>query len=621
MQIWYGYTCITTFFVPQSYGLLHCLLLHYSFLAGLAKMVECSDGVRTPDLHNLPDLLWLLRDADLLLVDKDGTPVTATKYVRSLLTRSSNTQAGCSLLHHFPSLHCLTIPPPSSDEDVLSNIIFSRDKLTTAFNDNLASAIQFIMSNVRGKQGHNSSVKVDGKLLACLIRQCYKIFGGSHRSLPSLRMSWSAVMETTMKKKAMALLNDYESDMRCQLKGKLPIDDGVRGETGETLMNIHFRVFYKKRLELINDILQYRPCPLSGSPTALERDVISAFEDSVAEYDLSVPLSRVVGGRLLSFMEENMKASEDYCTSLYKDIYEKIVHIKIRSIVSSQFPDTIDGEMRRFADEYHRQAKGPAVSKVFKSRSIIASRMEAEVELIPGPVEKLKAVGVDADRIKLRWKKPTINPLATKFYDIMIKSRGRSWEVVASRKGCSALVTGLKSSTWYCLTVRARNDRYLGNKILFIRVRTLVSRTLQKIIGAGTFVASPIVYPSMVAYIGYGFITRGMESKSVSDVVGGAFVLAMLPAMVVVGLTPIAGQLACNDSYKNEIANKKGDLKESNTHVVKWTGEGCSDDSVASGEALGSCDDLVDVPNDDEEIGSEEGLQDVEDSADESDHC
>ena len=126
-----------------------------------------------------------------------------------------------------------------------------------------------------------------------------------------------------------------------------------------------------------------------------------------------------------------------------------------------------------------------------------------------------------------------------------------------------------------------------------------MSRSLQKIIGASTVVASPIVYPCMVGYIGYGYISRGIESKSPSDVVGGAFVLALLPAMVVVGLTPIAGQMACNDSYKNEIANRKGDLEESNTFVMKWSGEGCSPDDFTRNEALGSRDNLVEVPSDD----------------------
>lgn len=583
-------------------------------------MVECVDAL-SPHQQNLPDLVWLLRDVDRLLVNESGEAITATDYVHSQLRKTSISKAGSTLLHHFPTLHCYTLPPPSSDKNVLANIIASRDKLTTAFNENLQSAIEHIMNNIRGKQGYNSAVQFDGNLLACLIRQYYKMISGSLSNIPSLRMSWSVVVETTLKKKALALMNDYESDMRSRLNGKLPISDGVRGETGETLMNIHLEVLAKKRLELQEGILCYQSLSPCESPSPLELDVLSLFDDGIAEYDTSVQLSRVVGGRLLIFLKENTEASKDYCTALYRDKYDKIVRVKLQSILSSQIPDSINEELHRFSNEYIHEAKGPAIFQVFKSLRETSSRWEADLELIPGPVEELRAVGVDADRVKLRWKKPDINSSAARRYDVMLKSKGKSWEVVSSRSGLSALVTGLKCSTWYCFTVKAKNDRYCGNKILFIRVRTLLSNSLQSAIGASTILASPIVYPSMVAYVGSGYISRGVESKSVLDVIGGTLMLALLPVTIIVGLTPIAGQLASNETYKKEITNKKGDLEESDTCVMEWTGQGC-DPSSFTDDVIGNCDDLVDAPSDDEEIRTAEicrQLQDFDESSDESD--
>ena len=423
--------CVLSFFVN-------------SFLAGLVKMVECEDE-RTSVARNLPHLLWLLRDVDLILADRSGAPITATEYVCSELKKPSISLAGSSLLHHFPSLHCITLPCPSSDGNLLSDIVTSRDKLTPAFKDKLQSAVQYILNNVRGKQGYNSSVKFDGNLLACLIRQCYKIFGESCNDLPRLHMSWSVVVETTFKKKAMALVNDYEAGLRQQLDGKLPINDGDTGETGETLMNIHLQVLAKKRLELQKDIVCYQPCLPSNCPSALERDVISAFDDSVAKYD-ALQLGRVVGGRLFFFLKENMKASEDFCTALYRKKYDRIVHSKLPSILSSQVPEPINEELSRSVKEYNSEARGPAISKVFKSLRKESSRLEAELELIPGPVAELKVVGVDADRVKLRLKKLDINPSAAERYDVHLKSKNMCWQVVSSSSGYSALVTGLKCS-------------------------------------------------------------------------------------------------------------------------------------------------------------------------------
>ena len=575
-------------------------------------MVDC-EMVQMPNQHNLPDLLWLLRDVDQLLVDENGKPTSATKYVHRQLQKAGTSQAGSTMLHHFPSLHCLTLPPPSSDRKILSNIITNSDKLTTSFNSNLQYAIRYILDNIKRKQGYNSTKNFDGNLLACLIRQFHKILSSSH-NVPNLHMSWSMVVKTTLKKKAFALLSHYESDMRRLLDGKLPIADGLCGETGETLMNIHLQVFAKKRLELKNEILCYQSCSSSDNPSPLETEVISLFDDSIIVYD-TVLHSRVVGGRLLDFINENMSASEEYCTALYRNKYEKIVGSKIRRILSKEIPELITEELKRFSNEYFSEAKGPAISKVFKSLSTAASKREAEVEMVPGPVTDLEAVGVDADRVKLRWKKPDINPSAAAYYEVMTKSRGRSWKVVKVSHGLSALVTGLKCSTWYGLTVKARNDRYCGNKILLIRVRTLMSQSLQKVVGAGTIVASPIVYPCMVAYTGYGYVTRGMSSNSASDVAGGALMLAMLPVTVVVGLTPIAGSLACNDSYKNEISKRKGDLEEP---------ECCAESLVCDGDITSRGhdwvdDDWVDIPCEGDDVSEHLSFaQDLDDSADES---
>lgn len=243
-----------------------------------------------------------------------------------------------------------------------------------------------------------------------------------------------------------------------------------------------------------------------------------------------------------------------------------------------------------------------------------SSELESYLKLIPGPVQELVVVGIDADRVKLRWTPPVINQTAVKLYQVLIKSKGKDWEVVASRKSCSALVIGIRSSKWYCLSVSAKSARYLGNKVQFVRARTLLSKSIQKTLQASAIVASPVVYPCTVTYAATGQISKGIMTKSALDVIGGGLMLTLVPVTAVIGITPIAGQLASNDQYRKVIGDQLGDLLEDDTEVLQWKG------------GANSC--AVTVPDEDadSEVGNAENessadgqLQDLDDSSDEID--
>ena len=541
----------------------------------------------------LPDFLWLLRDVDTIPVAAADSP---THYVRQILKKNKSCGLG-SILEFFPSFHCLTIPPPSADNAILADITNNLDNLSVHFNSGVATAVEHMLNTIKVKVGYGgSNIKCDGSMLTCMIEQYFTIINQPNSVIPTFQASWLMAVELKLRRMSESLVSEYERDMRAELEGKLPLREGKDGERGVTLMNIHLQVFARKRLQFQETILSFLSPSHSASAklSELESRLIADFDIRIVIYG-SESDSEVTGGQLFRFVQDNIKLSEDLCTSLYDAKYNQIVHTTLQNALSHQMPATVDQELLSFHDAYFREAQGPAVFSVYEKMRFESSKLEADLKLIPGPVEELEVVGVDADRVKIRWKVPEVNPLCVKFYEVLIKTKGKDWELVSTRSGCSALVVGLRSSMWYCLSVRANSRKFKGNKVQFVRVRTLLSKYVQQTVHASAVLASPVVYPCMVAYAASGTISQAIQEKSPLGVIAGGFMLTLLPVTAVIGMTPIAGALASSDQYKKEISDRLGDLSEKDTEVLVWEGPG-SATAVRSSHPQ-----QVDVPDSDED--------------------
>ena len=551
----------------------------------------------------LPEFVWLLRDVDCIPTSDDGKELSPTDYLTSVLQKNKSCSTSSTLLQNFPTFQCFTIPPPSADSDILADIAANFEFLSPLFNARVDSTILWLKANISAKVVGGSATKCDGKMLACLIEQYFTQISRSNGSIPTIQVSWLKAIELRLMKLADSLVSEYDRDMQAQLEGKLPMMEGTNGETGETLMNIHLQVFAKKRLQLQKDSLHF--LSQAKLTTSLELGIIREFDKQIAQLDSK---NQVTDGRLFRFIQANMKISEDICTAVYIDKY-KPVDVKLRNILSSQMPGSVNRELEIFGKEYHKHARGPALQYIYSQMRAESLLLESHLQLIPGPVEDLRVVGADADRVKLKWMPTEVNSSSVETYEVLIKSKGKDWEVVGTRpkNSCSVLVVGLKSSTWYCLSVRAKSSKYSGNKVSVVRVRTLMSKSIQNTVHASAVVASPIVYPCMVAYAAQGRITSGIMTRSPVDVVAGGFMLTMVPFTAVVGMTPIAGQLASSDTYKKEIGDRLGDLEEGDTEVLEWGVEKLPECSV------------VDVPSDSELEGSDLSSSDVRDELEDLD--
>ena len=540
-------------------------------------MLSDNDGSNENKSH-LPNFLWLLRDVDSIPVDAKGTRIPPTQFLRRTLKNMRSSLASSTLLHHFPSLHCIAIPPPSSDPEVLSEIMSNHNNLSPLFNESVEEASQYIIKNVETKRGYSSGV-LDGHVLACLIEQYFHLLSDTGHKIPTFQVSWFNAVELRLKKLATSLLDEYDEEMKEQLKGKYPMVDGQRGERGDTLINIHLQVFAKIRLKLQKEIFSFQRS--SDETTCIEKEIISRFDRDIVEYDKR---NQVINGRLYKYICENHRASEEYCSSLYREKYENIVYTKLHNALHSQIPTDIDQELSTLSREYFENVSGPASSEVYSTLRAESSVLEADLRLIPGPIQSLVVIGLDSDRVKLRWTLPMINPSSVENYSIVIKSKGKDWEVISERKRCSVLVTGLESRKWYCLGVIAISRKFRGKCFSLIRFRTLFSSSAKKAIVIGGTIAAPIVYPAITVYLGMKLIKRGNPHQKAL----GGVALAIAPLQMIPGLSTFYSGRYCHLMVKT-----KGDVSDHDTDTLSYNREASSElEEVGNGE--------VDVPSDSE---------------------
>ena len=515
---------------------------------------------------SFPDFLWLLRDVDTLPTSADGSQLSPTPFMMEQL-ESSKHPGGSFILQYFPSFHCLTIPPPSTDLAVLSEITSCLDKLSPQFNKGVDAAIEHILNTVRVKVGYDSTMKVDGQMLACLLEQHFTLINRPESEIPNLQVSWQMAVELRIKRIADSLVSEYVRDMRAEMKARLPMRPGLNGETGETLMNIHLQVIAKKRLELQESISPYRSQSSSDKLSVMEHELITYFDRSVAEFSSQ---HEVIGGQLLEFIQDNMNSSQEFCTSLYKKKYEKMVQVKLQNALSEQIPTSIDEELQDLFKEYYEEALGPAKESIYEQLRAESKKLESELKRIPGPVMNLRFVGISDDRVKIRWARPTVNPEAAEQYIVYIKSKRKDYETLVLRKRRSALITGLHKNTWYGLSVLARNQNYTGNRYSHLKFKTQLSNAEKEYL----LVASTL--PVTV-------LTGGL----------GGIVAALIAA-----------------SLEAKWGKKRGDITAVNTEVVNSHQGGAAGEIVESNDSVADSD-IVEVDN--------TRLKDIVDSEDDED--
>ena len=162
-----------------------------------------------------PNFLWLLRDVQLKMTDREGKELAPTEFLHTRVLASESgelTDLGKSLVSLFPSLECVTLPIPSTKRDIIRGIVEQQDKLKPAFNAAIDALIQQIFQKVVPKKGVDGTATVNGKALAALAGG-YVEAVNRPGALPDLDQGWQAVVRLELKEYSYKLVREYEREM------------------------------------------------------------------------------------------------------------------------------------------------------------------------------------------------------------------------------------------------------------------------------------------------------------------------------------------------------------------------------------------------------------------------
>ena len=131
--------------------------MFYSYFTSVSRLID-GDASQV-----LPEFVWLLRDVDCIPTSADGKELSPTDYLTSVLQKNKSCSTSSTLLQNFPTFQCFTIPPPSADSDILTDIAANFEFLSPLFNARVDSTILWLKANIRAKVVGGSATKCDGR--------------------------------------------------------------------------------------------------------------------------------------------------------------------------------------------------------------------------------------------------------------------------------------------------------------------------------------------------------------------------------------------------------------------------------------------------------------------------
>lgn len=362
----------------------HCTHSCFSQLATNIKIYENkaeNSGSDAEYQQHFPDFLWLLRDVTLQPADKSGKLVTPVEYLFNEVLDDTNETAralkGC-----FHSLDCLTLPPPTVDEEVLQHIELHEDKLSQKFVSRVSDLVKSLREKVHIKRGFGSAEGIDGPTLALLITKYLEAVNDPN-AVPCLDSTWETVTSIRLKAIMNQLLMSYESDMDKEIMNYLPMEEMTTGNSGErALMHIH-QTTLKAKVTALLDAAKYLSPKLDvDSRTTWEKELQEQFTSQIVmeEVDKTTGTNHIVSGILHNYLKCNYDKSLEYCVAKFNSLYQQIrerIDFELSSHekdgIKRQLPPTYtynnyQDDKKTLEKDYFAAAIGPAKQEVWRKK-------------------------------------------------------------------------------------------------------------------------------------------------------------------------------------------------------------------------------------------------------------
>ena len=337
-------------------------------------------------LKSFPPFLWLLRDTLVKMPCKnDGKELTPTEYLTTEVLCGDNLDSMEMAVHGaltelFPCFKCETLPPPSTDANVMETITTKQEQLNPLFNQRVNKLIAFLKEHVKPKSVFsNAGPPCDGRTLALLVQEVAKAVNDPN-SIPALDNTWKLVVQSRCRDVQEKLIAEYCTTIKTRYdsasKGHPLEETESSKEQCASVIGIHNELWTEIKEMLCKEIGPLLSVPVSEECTLqsvtdqLENQLVQFQLENVPHTDKSV--RKVIGGALYAIAEENRKRSREYRNKLFTDLYTRI-RKQVEAAEDGYTVKTLEADIEKLRQEYDSKSAGP-------EKMYIHEKMERQIE-------------------------------------------------------------------------------------------------------------------------------------------------------------------------------------------------------------------------------------------------
>ena len=336
-------------------------------------------------LKSFPPFLWLLRDTLFKMPENDGKELTPTEYLTTEVLHGDNLDSmemavRGALTELFPCFECETLPPPSTDANVMMTITTKQEQLNPLFNQCVNKLIAFLKEHVKPKSVFsNAGPPCDGRTLALLVQEVAKAVNDPN-SIPALDNTWKLVVQSRCRYVQEKLIAEYCTTIKTRYdsasKGRPLEETESSKEQCASVIGIHNELWTEIKEMLCKEIGPLLSVPVSEECTLqsvtdqLENQLVQFQLENIPHTDKSV--RKVIGGALYATAEENRKRSREYCNKLFTDLYTRI-RKQVEAAEDGYTVKKLEADIKKLRQEYDSKSAGP-------EKMYIHEKMERQIE-------------------------------------------------------------------------------------------------------------------------------------------------------------------------------------------------------------------------------------------------
>ena len=315
---------------------------------------------------------------------------------------STSDRVGRAIVTFFPSVNCVTLPPPSSDVNVMRKIEKNIDKLNLDFNKQIDDLATSLKEKVSVKKVFQTGEGVHGHLFACLTQEFVEEVNDPN-STPALANTWDTTIKLLINEVNDRLIKEYTDEFTKiyeEDNAGGPLEEGDSSGEGQTstttIFGIHHALMLDKNKKLIEEVGRF--CVTTASSNELTQEkLLDSFKKRIIEVKMetsedhegkNIERTVVVGGILFNFTQENYRRSNEYCRQVFDRLYKPIKD-KIQFPGGTYNFNNLRDDLTNLHDKYVLQSIGPAKWDVYDEKKKVIETDQAMFQRLAGYEEKM----------------------------------------------------------------------------------------------------------------------------------------------------------------------------------------------------------------------------------------